>query len=831
MWETWHAKRARKHSSNRGGAAAIHRQEVPTRGATGPPRESDGALVQVQPRQAGADYGCTSVRISFETYAALGQSIHLQNPRALPKFSVLDPGRPPAPALTHGMKSISFGIRTKLMLLTSLSSGLALLIVGLLIGVNGYRRDHEALGQRARTQALITAYNSSAAVAFNDAVAARNTLEALRQDANIATASVERLDGSTLAHIDYGRALGRAPLAVAAPITLDERIGAVKLTVSSSAIDGQMRDDAVILLAVLAAAMGAAVLCAAFLQRLISRPYTALAQTKRQLEKALEDANAAARAKSEFLANMSHEIRTPMNGVIGMLDLVDAGRFDAESKGMIESARGAADSLLSIINDVLDFSKIEAGKLTLECIDVDVRDLVEDVATLFSGRASAKGVEVTCAIHNDVPTVLRSDPTRLRQILVNLVGNAVKFTETGEVFVGVQPVKGSTDDSSTLFQFLVSDTGIGMSPEARETLFQAFTQADGSTTRRYGGTGLGLAITRRLVDAMKGTIRVKSAPAEGTTFSLFMPMRVAAGTPAGRPTSLRGMKVLIVDDSPTSRCILEHYLTHDEAVFESVATAGRGLEALRAASLAGAPFSAVLLDYQMPGMAGMEFLRELRADPEIVGTRCIVLSSLGDRMPEATEPGVDVWLAKPVRGRQLRLALLAPAAANLVTTPAAPSPSAPAPLAVFDTARVLVVEDNEVNQKVALRMLRTFGIDAQLVSDGSQAVSAVQRGAFDLVFMDCQMPVMDGYAATAAIRAFSRVPIVAMTANALAGDRDACLASGMDDFIAKPVKKEILGEALARWLPDRANRAPPAASTPPGGTEAPLPRFVKERAR
>ncbi|HVQ15833.1 MAG TPA: histidine kinase dimerization/phospho-acceptor domain-containing protein, partial [Vicinamibacterales bacterium] len=301
------------------------------------------------------------------------------------------------------MKSISFGIRTKLMLLTSLSSGLALLVVGLLIGVNGYRRDHQALGQRARTQALITAYNSIAAVAFNDAAAARKTLEALRPDANIATASVERLDGSTLARVDYGRAPGRDPVTVAAPITLDERIGAVRLTVSSSAIDGQMRDDAAILLAVLAAAMGAAVLCAAFLQRLISRPYTALAETKRQLEKALADANAAARAKSEFLANMSHEIRTPMNGVIGMLDLVDAGRFDAESKSMIESARGAADSLLSIINDVLDFSKIEAGKLTLECIDVDVRELVEDVATLFSTRASAKGVEVTCAIHNGVP--------------------------------------------------------------------------------------------------------------------------------------------------------------------------------------------------------------------------------------------------------------------------------------------------------------------------------------------------------------------------------------------------------------------------------------------
>jgi signal transduction histidine kinase/CheY-like chemotaxis protein len=605
---------------------------------------------------------------------------------------------------------------------------------------------------------------------------------------------------------------------VTAPIELDERIGTVTLQVSSAALDAQLRKNVVILLAVLAGAMGVALLCSAVLHRLVSAPYLALARTKKKLEEAVKEANAAARAKSEFLANMSHEIRTPMNGVIGMLDLIDVKQLDAEPRSMIETARGAADSLLSIINDVLDFSKIEAGKLTLESIDLDIRSLVEEVATMFSTQAHAKGVELTCAIHTDVPQLVRSDPTRLRQVLVNLVGNAVKFTERGEVFVGVQPVRTDNNGAGPTYQLLVSDTGIGMAPEAVNRLFEAFTQADGSTTRRYGGTGLGLAITKRLVDAFGGSIRVKSAPGAGTTFSVYVPMQVSAAALVTERADLRAVKVLIVDDNPTNRCVLEHYVSYERASYESAASAREALERLRAAAREGKPFSIVLLDYHMPEMDGIGFLRELREDRSIPAPRCVVLSSLGDRSEESLLLGIDAWLTKPVRATQLRVTLhsvLLGEAARPMPTPV----PAPLPTPNFSGARVLLVEDNEVNQKVAVRMLNTFGIDPVIAVDGAQAVSAVQQGYFDLVFMDCQMPVMDGYAATAAIRHFSAVPIIAMTANALDGDRERCIASGMNDFLSKPVKTQVLGVMLARWL---SNGRAAAQEDPP--------RFIKDAA-
>ena len=536
-----------------------------------------------------------------------------------------------------------------------------------------------------------------------------------------------------------------------------------------------------------------------------------------QIEKCNSDE--ANRAKSAFLANMSHEIRTPMNGVIGMLDLLHEEGMGPDARSMLDTARGSADALMTIINDVLDFSKIEAGKLTLENIDVELRPLAEEVATLFTKQANAKGVEISCAIHNDVPAIVGGDPTRLRQIMANLMGNAVKFTDRGEVLLGVQVRRSGTQDARAstgerlTIQILVQDTGIGMSQEAQDKLFGAFTQADDSTTRKYGGTGLGLAISGKLIEAMGGTIKVKSLPGKGSAFSVFLPLEVRSNEPRVQPANLSGLRALIVDDNPTNRCILEHYLHHEEATYVSTSSARAGLDAARTAAAVGAPFDVVLLDYQMPEMDGVGFLRELRGDGAIARTKCVVLSSLGDRVAEAQALGVSAWLTKPVRRAQLQSLM-----AEVVGASAAPrdTPREKPASTRYAHTRVLLVEDNRVNQEVALRTLRTFGIEAQVVADGEQALTRVQQNPFDLVLMDCQMPVMDGYEATRRIRSWEagpastdlqRLPIVAMTANAMEGDREKCLEAGMDDYLAKPIKRDVLATALAKWLPAHAAHA------------------------
>ncbi len=554
-----------------------------------------------------------------------------------------------------------------------------------------------------------------------------------------------------------------------------------------------------------------------------------------RLEVEMRKSEEASRAKSSFLANMSHEIRTPMNGVIGMLDLLHREEMGSEARSMLETARNSADALLTLINDVLDFSKIDAGKLMLEKIDVELRPMAEEVATLFANQAQAKGVEVSCAVHNDVPVVLGGDPTRLRQIMVNLVGNAVKFTERGEVLIGIQ-VRGSesgepapvSDAGPLTIQILVQDTGIGIAPQATDKLFEAFTQADSSTTRRYGGTGLGLAITKKLVDSMGGTIKVKSAPGKGSSFSVFVPLEVRSREARVQPSNLSGLKALIVDDNPTNRCILQHYLHHEEATYVSTASAVAGLDAARSAAQAGIPFDVVLLDYQMPDVDGMGFLRKLRSDPTIAHIQCVVLSSLGDRVAEAEALGVAAWLAKPVRRAQLQ-ALLAVIAGRNVETRALPRETLAD--AHYYGARVLLVEDNPVNQAVAQRTLKTFGIDAEVVADGAQAVARIRQSRFDLVVMDCQMPVMDGYEATRMIRSLeaeaenrgrTRQPIVAMTANALQGDREKCLEAGMDDYLPKPIKRDVMAAALAKWLPIHA--VPAVRSAPYIGNQRELAR-------
>jgi two-component system, sensor histidine kinase and response regulator len=765
-------------------------------------------------------------------------------------------------------------IRAKLMLLASVAGIVALAISG---GINAYSEYHtgsNALTQRLQMHADMAALNGAAALAFNDTEAAVKVLDALRVDAAVTGASIAHKDGTQLAA--WGTAAAHADVQVRADVALGESIGAVHIEATSKELREQLWHDAAVFLGVLVGALGVALLTASMFQRVISDPIleldraaTVVSRTRdfsvrvraaghdevgrlvqsfngmlaeletlahqasehrtelenkvesrtAELGTALKSAQAAAKAKSDFLANMSHEIRTPMNGVIGMLELLQSESLDADARSMLETAHHSADALLVLINDVLDYSKLDAGKLVLEHVDVELRPIAEEVATLFSRQANAKGVEISCAIHNNVPAVLAGDPMRLRQIMANLVGNAVKFTERGEVLLGIRMrevpagTPGAAADAA-MIQILIQDTGIGMSASVREQLFHVFTQADASTTRKYGGTGLGLAITKSLIDAMGGTVKVTSDPGRGSTFSVFLPLAFRAGgsadlapaaaAPAAQP---HAPNVLIVDDNATNRCILEHYLEHSNSHSQSVASAQAGLDALRAAVSGGAPFDLVLLDYQMPDVDGMGFLRALRADAAIAGTRCVVLSSLGNRVEEADVLGVSAWLTKPVRRSQLQSVM---ARVQEITEPTAPIVM-PLPIEPWSSgARVLLVEDNRVNQQVALRMLKTLGILASTAENGEIAVAAIQAQPFDLVLMDCQMPVMDGYEATRRVRVWEsaapegaprrRVPIVAMTANALLGDREKCLAAGMDDYVAKPIKRDVLAAVLAPWL-------------------------------
>jgi CheY-like chemotaxis protein len=363
------------------------------------------------------------------------------------------------------------------------------------------------------------------------------------------------------------------------------------------------------------------------------------------------------------------------------------------------------------------------------------------------------------------------------------------------------------ESGTVTVQIVIQDTGIGMTPEVTATLFEAFTQADSSTTRKYGGTGLGLAITRKLIDAMGGTIKVKSEPGKGSIFSVFLPLEVRSRQPLSRAPSAKGLRVLVIDDNATNRCVVTHYLEHGEATFDVAESAQAGLDSARAAANAGHPFDVILLDFQMPEMDGVAFLRALRADASIARTHCVAFGSLGDKVPAANELGVNTWLTKPVRRGPLLDVLSTIAGSSAVRAAAAETDVAPS----LSHARVLLVEDNRVNQLVAARMLKAFGIEAVVVSDGAQAVAAVQAKTFDLVLMDCQMPELDGYDATRAIRVWetpriaagvaARLPIVAMTANAMLGDREKCLASGMDDYLSKPIKRDVLLAALVRWLP------------------------------
>jgi signal transduction histidine kinase/CheY-like chemotaxis protein len=542
----------------------------------------------------------------------------------------------------------------------------------------------------------------------------------------------------------------------------------------------------------------------------VARDVTQHKRSEEALRLAREAAEAASHAKSSFLARMSHEIRTPMNGVLGMTELLLETGLSTTQRKYAETVQRSGQNLLGIINDLLDFSKIEAGKLELEHAEMDLRQTIEDVVDLLAERAHVKGLELACSIPSGMPVHIKGDPLRLGQVLTNLVGNAIKFTEQGAVVIRVAAIEDAA--RKVTLRFEVSDTGVGISPEAQTRIFEEFSQADGSTTRKHGGSGLGLAISKQLVEMMGGNIHVESALGAGSTFWFTVtfdkqdkqPREDLRAAPMGVLTGVRG---LIVESSAIHGGILEAQMSNWGMNNKVAQNAEQALEMLIQAAARGAPYDLAVVDLGRPGMDPLELARNIRGRAEIAKLKLVVLTRRQADLKSATVAGVDACLAKPVRQTVLYECLVNVMAGQPQEAAAAPAvreEASPAPAGSRGT--ILLVEDNLINQQVALGILQIQGYNVTVVNNGVEALDAHGQGNFDLVLMDCHMPEMDGFEATREIRSRERgsgkrLPIVALTANAMAHDREECLAAGMDDHLAKPFSMQTLQDMLNRWMP------------------------------